>query len=69
MDENLEGKEATETDLEVTSQSAFDEEVDHQISRMMGEGGVAPPLRPRPWKTWKQDKSQLKEDDEQARLE
>ena len=69
MADNLEGEEVTQADLGATHQSAFDEEVDHQISRMMGEGGVAPPVRPRRWKTWKQDKGELKSDEENARFE
>lgn len=60
------GMEVTDTDLEATTQDAYDEEVDHQISRMMGEGGVAPPVRPRKWTDWAEDKANLKEDNEQA---
>ncbi|QQE77677.1 hypothetical protein [Alicyclobacillus sp. SO9] len=69
MDDRVEDNEVTESDVDTTEQSAFDEEVDHQISRMMGEGGVAPPVQPRPWKTWKQDKKQLKADDDEARFQ
>lgn len=31
---------------------AFEEEADHGISRMMGEGGVAPPETPQDWREW-----------------
>lgn len=30
----------------------FEEEADHGISRMMGEGGVAPPEDPQQWRDW-----------------
>ena len=60
--DNSAGMEVTDSDVEATTQSVYDEEVDHQISRMMGEGGVAPPVRPRPWREWAQDKEPAGED-------
>ncbi len=31
---------------------AYDVEVDQGVSRMMGEGGVAPPENPEDWREW-----------------
>lgn len=42
---------AADATLDVSDES-FEEEADHGISRMMGEGGVAPPETPKKWQEW-----------------
>lgn len=33
----------------------FSDDVQEEINRMMWEGGVAPPVQPKPWQEWMSD--------------